>query len=230
MPVFGIDVSRWQDNPNTNKDDIDWNKIKGDRLAPKFVYMRGTLGANTLDVQFENFYKGAKKSGLLVGMYHLIHPADGYQNEIRDILKQVNSKEFDLPVAIDVEQRHNLSPQEMLRYLQNLVMGLMTEGVKPIIYTANWFWRPNVARSDFWDDYDLWLASYTELPVMAPDFKTWTIWQKSSTYKMQGITANTVDVNEFRGDAVAFASWVNSYKKYKGHPYADDSTTDNLGG
>lgn len=230
MPnVTGIDVSRWQDSPSTSKDDVDWFKVVGDSLKPKFVYLRGTIGADSLDVQYENFYPKAKAAGLLVGMYHLIWPGDGYKNEIRDIVAQCKAKDFDLPVALDVEQRHNMTPDELLAYLMNLCDGLMTEGIKPIIYTANWFWKPNVARSKYWKDFDLWVASYTAAPIMPPDFDRWTIWQKSSTYKIQGVTANTIDVNDFNGDEIAFSSWLNSYKK-KGHPYADNSVGDLLGG
>lgn len=219
--VSGIDVSKWQGN-------VDWKKVVADPLKPKFVYMRGTIGADSLDSKFETYYPQARDVGLKVGMYHLIWPEDGYQKEVESILEQCQEKQFDLPLAIDVEQKHGLSNTALSNYLMDLCKALEFAGQRIIIYTGAWFWNPNIVSNEYWKSLDVWSASYTAKPLVPKDWDTWRIWQKTSSYKIQGVTANTIDVNEFNGDEVAFEAWMNGDKK--GHPYADSSVRDLLGG
>lgn len=218
--VIGIDVSKWQGV-------VDWKKVKSDVAKPQFVYMRGTIGADSLDSKFETYYPQARDVGLKIGMYHLIWPLDDFESEVDHILEHCSKKHFDLPLAIDVEQKHGLKNATLSKYVMDLCLRLEREGQRIVIYTGGWFWNPNINRHVDWKMFDLWTASYTEKPILPLDWQTHRIWQKTSSYRMQGITANTVDVNEFNGNESEFEAWIN---QKKGHPYADNSTTDNLGG
>ncbi len=221
--IIGIDVSKYQGSVN-------WDKVKADPISPQFVYMRGTIGANSLDPKFETYFKEVKRVGLKASMYHLIWPADGFKNEIASIMEQCQSKKFDLPIALDVEQKHGLSNAGLSDYLLDLCKGLQAVNQRFIIYTGAWFWNPNIVANDYWSTIDVWAASYTTKPLVPRDWKTHRIWQKTSSYVMQGIPDNTVDVDEFNGDQSAFDAWIGSGVKPIQHPIGDGTGEPLLGG
>lgn len=221
--ITGIDVSKHQGN-------VDWKKVVKDPLAPKFVYMRGTIGADSVDSKYQIYYPQAVDSGLKVGMYHLIWPKDNFKEEVNDILEEMTTKHWDLPLALDVEQGHGMSKAKLREYIISLCQGLIAEGIKPIIYTGPGFWNGYVGSDPFFKDIDLWNAHYTSAakPLIPTQWSTWKIWQYTSEYRIQGVTTNTIDCNRFNGTEADFEAWLNSYKK-KGHPYADNSVGDLLG-
>jgi hypothetical protein len=67
-------------------------------------------------------------------------------------------------------------------------------GYKPVIYTANWWWSKGKTLRDV-SSYPLWVASYTSKPIIPLGWQNCAIWQYTSNGKVNGITENTVDMN-----------------------------------
>ncbi|MDE5779810.1 MAG: hypothetical protein K2I10_15150, partial [Lachnospiraceae bacterium] len=62
------------------------------------------------------------------------------------------------------------------------------------VYYCNQNWYNNYLNSEELEDYDFWYARYTYVEPSQSDYP-FTMWQASSTQKMNGITENTVDVD-----------------------------------
>jgi lysozyme len=75
-----------------------------------------------------------------------------------------------------------------------------------LIYTDN-----NTANAYLTDPafagYSLWIANYNSTLKIPNVWKNWTIWQQSSSYKLNG-QLNDYDV--FNGDSNAFSNFIQS--------------------
>jgi GH25 family lysozyme M1 (1,4-beta-N-acetylmuramidase) len=140
---------------------------------------------------------------------------------------------WELPFALDVE----IDLQATNIYLKNDVGNFLTLleqnfGRKPVIYSGNWWWQPNMSPPASWvGNYDFWLASYPyaagrvdstweELPSHFPDGwneDRWIapvpngrrpkIWQFSGDkFWLPGING-ALDLNLFDGDEAALRQW-----------------------
>jgi lysozyme len=96
----GIDVSHWQGA-------IDWTKVKAAGIQFAIIKSGGSDAGFYTDPRWEENYKGAKDNGIAVGAYYFVGPgctsaADGKADAER-FLAQLNGKQFEYPVYIDVE-------------------------------------------------------------------------------------------------------------------------------
>ena len=96
----GIDVSHWQGA-------IDWTKVKASGIQFAIIKAGGSDAGFYTDPRWEENYKGAKDNGIAVGAYYFVGPgcissADGKADAER-FLAQLNGKQFEYPVYIDVE-------------------------------------------------------------------------------------------------------------------------------
>lgn len=69
-------------------------------------------------------------------------------------------------------------------------------GFNASIYTAAWWWNPNVGNVTWAKLYPLWVANYTGAarPLMPWGWTTYTLWQFSETGVWPGVTSK-VDLN-----------------------------------
>ncbi len=190
----GIDVSKWQGS-------IDWDAVAASGV--RYAFIRVNHGLEDIDERFDENWAGAKASGVLRGAYQYFLNEEDALTQAQLLLERMGPLgPADLPPVIDVEDS-GAATQEELRakiwvWLDEVEGAL---GVKPLIYTGQYYWNTRVNSSEFEEaGYPLWFANYNvDCPNLANTFTRWDFWQKSSTGSVPGISGN-VDLNEFNGD------------------------------
>jgi len=186
LQIKGIDVSKWQG-------EIDWNEVKSDGV--EFVFIRTGYSNNYTDPYFEEYYSYAKTAGIKVGAYHYSYAqsADDAKSEAEFALTLLKNKEFDYPIAFDVEENSQIKLGKKI--ITDMIISfcdtIKSAGYTPMLYTnTNW-------RSNYIDmtriPYLLWQAHYTSPKPPAIDNRV-SVWQYSSTGKVDGVNGN-VDMN-----------------------------------
>lgn len=173
----GIDVSNYQAN-------IDFNKVKANGYD--FVIIRAGYGqyANQKDSYYESNYTKAKKAGLFVGAYWYSYActvADA-KREAELFLETLKDKQFDMPVALDIEERaqYNLNGMAKTMVIEAFMDVLEKAGYYAVLYSYEAFLR-TVPKSTL-DKYDIWCANIVSKPSIR-----YGIWQYSFTGKVNGI-------------------------------------------
>ncbi|MBQ3142188.1 MAG: glycoside hydrolase family 25 protein [Bacilli bacterium] len=188
--LIGIDVSSWQD-------DIDYELVK--RQGIEFVMIRIGFGHNNegeivLDSWYENNIKKAKEAGLKVGIYFYSYASN--ENEAtaqaKWILKILNKEKLDLPIAFDWEdwsdfENYNMSLVDINNVAKAFLKTIEKKGYKAMNYGSalylKYIWNLN--------NYDTWLAHYTEMTDYSGDYY---IWQVTNSGQVDGINGY-VDLN-----------------------------------
>lgn len=195
----GIDVSRWQGT-------IDWPQVAA--AGYRFAVIRATVGDSYTDPLFAANWEGAKQAGLLVSAYHVVKPGVAVDRQLTYFMEVLGGRRPDLPLVLDVETAGG-SPAAVTSHVQECLRQLtQLAGRKPIIYTARWFWDKNVLPGSEWAQYDLWVASYTEQPLLPAGWNTWRFWQYSEKGRVPGINA-AVDLDGFAGSYEALQAYAN---------------------
>lgn len=161
---FGIDISRWQGN-------FDFNKAKAEGVKFVIIKAGGADGGLYTDSMFATNYANAKKAGLKVGCYYY---ADAYSvsqgtKQISHYLSIIRGKQFDYPVAIDIE---NKMLQQSKATLDSIMRNMLNQ-LEQAGYWAAWYaglecyyWHcdgPSMAsRYTWWLPY--WGSSCANLP------------------------------------------------------------------
>lgn len=206
-PVRGIDVSK-------HNGEIDFKAVAA--AGYKFVFIKATEGATYRDASFERNYRAAREAGLKVGAYHFFRKNRGGGAQARNLLNAVSKCKLDLPLVIDLEDwgnDHFVSAKEVIASLSEMVDTLrVAHGYHVAIYTNGDGYRKYY--KDRFEDYDLWLCSFTR-----PDSLTsyhHTFQQYSHWATVDGIEGD-VDLNVFCGSQREWESrlkqWAASLRK-----------------
>lgn len=208
--VVGIDVSRWQGT-------IDW-----DQVAPtiSFAFLKSTGGDGGLyrDPSFTRNAAEASRVSVPWGAYHFAsRMAFAAEVEARYFCDQIRGTGWTLPPVLDWEPSPGVNGTQALAWVLAFCAEVERQlGVRPIIYTGAYV---SLDRGDALKAYDLWLAAYTPQPIRCAPWDTWTIWQYTSSARLPGITANTVDMN------LADRSWLDRFT----HPQPDNEEEELMG-
>lgn len=184
--VEGIDVSRWQGT-------IDWALV-----APhvSFAVLKATGGDGGLyrDPSFTRNAAGATAVGVPWGCYHFAsRMAFDAGAEARYFCDQIRGTGWTLPPVLDWEPSPGVNGTAAYHWVLAFCAEVEAAlGVRPMIYTGAYV---SLDRGPGLRAYDLWLAAYTSQPIPCAPWDTWTIWQYTSSARLPGITANTVDMN-----------------------------------
>lgn len=197
----GIDVSQHQGQ-------INWPMVAG--AGYRFAFIRATIGNGFTDERFAVNWRHAKNAGLLVSAYHAVRPDQSAESQIDHLFAVLGDRRADLPLVLDVERDDGCSPAEITACLRECLRRVeQTHARKPIIYTAKWFWDPNVLPSPEWSQYDLWAAHYgVSTPTLPAGWSEWKFWQHSETGEVPGIGTGETDLDWFAGsheDLLAYA-------------------------
>lgn len=190
--VRGIDISHYQK-------DIQWERLRNETLNDdpiRFVFIKATEGEKLLDEDFnENFYQ-AGENGFIRGAYHFYVPGVDIRKQAKHYLHMVHLVPGDLPPVLDVENRGNLSNQEIKEDVRTWLEIVGEKyGVRPIIYTGYKF-RTDILNDAFFDDYPLWIAHYY---INKMEYKgKWAFWQHTDCGRLSSIPG-FVDCNIFNG-------------------------------
>jgi lysozyme len=201
--VFGIDISRYQGN------EINFLNKQVDKLT--FIICKATEGITYTDSSFKTNWPAIQAKGYVRGAYHFYHCNDDPAKQVANYLGVMgNFSDTDFPPIVDFEEnsidsgidKASIQPN----FLQFLKLLEQKTGRKPLIYTDN-----NTANTYLTDSvfagYNLWIADYNTTLKIPNIWKTWTIWQQSQSYKLNG-QLNDYDI--FNGDSNAFAKFIQS--------------------
>ena len=178
--AYGIDVSRYQG-------DIDFNKVKA--AGCEFVYLRAMIYNNNelgTDRKFEQYYADAKAAGLKIGVYYYSTDStiEMLHEHTAELLKVLNGKQIDLPVAFDWEswwnfQKYKMSIVDINNLFYEFADIMAQNGYKTILYASKYY------LEIIWDPagYDVWLAHYVKQTSYEGDY---SIWQTGSIGRIDG--------------------------------------------
>lgn len=179
----GIDVSKWQG------DNVEWNKVASSDVS--FV-MFGLGRIDIPDPMFERNIKGAIDNNLKIGayLYSVAKTPEEAAAEARYALDQIKDYPISFPVAYDIEgDTAQLDKQLVTDIIVTFCEIIKEAGYYPMIYANETVLNNKIDFSRA--PYDIWVARYNY-------FTSWpnpSMWQTTSSYYMDGITKNTVDVN-----------------------------------
>ena len=179
--AYGIDVSRYQG-------DIDFKKVKAAGcefvMLRAMIYNNGELGE---DRKFEEYYRDAKEAGLYIGVYYYSTDCtiEELHEHCKELLKVLEDKELDLPVAFDWEswnhfQKYKMSIVDINNLFYEFAGIMESNGLSTILYSSKYYleiiWEPA--------GYDVWLAHYVKETSYEGDY---TMWQTGSIGKIDGV-------------------------------------------
>ena len=189
--VPGMDVSRWQGQ-------VAWQKARAADFH--YVFIRATIGDDYVDPRFYANWDGAREAGFMVSAYHVVTPNRPAEAQVAALLDVLDDRRSDLPLVVDVERRDGTSPPQITSCVRDCLRLVHEwEGRRPIVYTARWYWNQYVLPAPDWREYDLWVASYTRVPVLPRDWETWRFWQYSEQGRIAGVASTFADLNWFAG-------------------------------
>lgn len=179
-----IDVSKYQGT-------IDWARVKSHPIDSAYIKCGGSDDGLYPDVKFERNWHESALNGISRGAYFFWsdnYSAKDQLDYMVGILSKYDSGEY--KIALDAE--YGNSKLDIFLEFVDAVEGYY--GYKPVIYTANWWWSKGKTLRDV-SSYPLWVASYTSKPIIPFGWQNCAIWQYTSNGKVNGITENTVDMN-----------------------------------
>lgn len=180
--TMGIDVSHWQGS-------VDFKKAKA--AGVRFVMLNAGYGRfdSQKDERFEENYKRAKAAGLGVGAYWYSYALNEEQalEEAKTFIKAITGKQFDYPVAFDIEDRtqSSLSAEKIGRIITAFCSYLEKQGYYVSLYSYVSFLENKVPAS-VRAKYDIWVANFD---VSKPSYSgTYGMWQYTSSGSISGVT------------------------------------------
>lgn len=204
----GIDVS-------VHNGYVDFAKVAG--AGYDFVMVRDGYGdllsyPSQKDKRFEENYKNAKAAGRAVGTYHYLYattPA-GAEREAKGFLDHINGKNFDYPIALDIEERdqYNLPNATVESIVKAFISTCEKAGYYCSLYSYEAFLSGKMSKS-FRENYDVWCANISYEPSIK-----YGIWQYSFTGSVPGCSG-AVDLNRTSKDypRIIKGGGFNGYKK-----------------
>lgn len=184
-----VDLSEWNGN-------VDFNKVK--KSGVTCVILRAGYGKDPdqEDNKFNEYYRHAKAAGLNVGAYWYSYATtvEAAKAEVKNCMKTIGGKEFDLPVFLDVEEyRQAILPKRTLTdIIKTFCNGMRDNGFDSGLYSAKSMLVDSAYPDELASKYLIWMAapnnSYNELPPFVD------IHQYSWNGKVDGIRGD-VDLN-----------------------------------
>ena len=175
----GIDVSYAQGV-------IDWEKVKASGQV-NFAILQAGYGKETsqVDKQFERNYSECKRLGIPVGAYWYSYAttAAEAEQEAKVCLQTIRGKQFEYPVAFDIEEERSLPQANAL--CQAFCSALEAAGYYVAIYTFKSALENNISAA-VKNRYDIFLS---HVGVQQTDYAgSYGLWQYSWTGCISGIS------------------------------------------
>ena len=177
----GIDVSYAQGM-------IDWEKVKASGLVD-FAILRAGYGKETsqIDDQFSRNYAACKRLGIPVGVYWYSYAttAAEAEQEAKVCLQTIRGKQFEYPVAFDIEEARCLPQADEL--CTAFCTALENAGYYTAIYTFKSALESNFSAA-VKNRYDIFLS---HIGVQQTDYAgSYGLWQYSWTGCILGISGD----------------------------------------
>ena len=177
----GIDVSKHQGV-------INWEKVKASGLVD-FAILRAGFGkeSSQIDVQFERNYSECKRLGIPCGAYWYSYAKTAAEagQEAAVCLSALAGKQFEYPVAFDIEEQASLQNADAL--CQAFCTALENAGYYAAIYTFKSALESNFSAA-VKNRYDIFLS---HIGVQQTDYAgSYGLWQYSWTGCIPGISGD----------------------------------------
>ena len=177
----GIDVSYCQN-------EVDWDAAKASGLVD-FAILRAGYGkeANQVDTQFNRNYAACKRLGIPVGVYWYSYAttAAEAEQEAKVCLQTIRGKQFEYPVAFDIEEARSLPQADAL--CTAFCNALEKQGYYAAIYTFKSALENNI-RAAIKSRYDIFLS---HVGVQQTSYAgAYGLWQYSWTGRIPGISGD----------------------------------------
>jgi len=197
--VTGIDLSE-KNGP------VDWEQLRRGELG--FVYLRATEAIDLVDAMFDSNMERARKSGILAGAYHWLHPGLHVGQQTNLFVNKVKNFGGLLPPVVCLENHitnANEMEQNVLTFLRLIEQKV---GVKPVIYTSENYWKTYFLNAIWGCDYLLWLDKPgSTWPGQLWPWAGWSFWQYSYQAKLPGVST-TLGMNWFNGSSAELGNMV----------------------
>lgn len=185
---YGIDVSAWQT-------DVDYEAVKAEGV--EFVLIR--MGYCYSDIYMDDYYfqniENADNAGLDIGVYFYTtaNTEEKAREQARWIIKQLDGRQLDYPVAFDWEewgsfQKYGMNIHDLNEIFYAFCDELEKAGYSGMLYSSKNF------LDNFWENKinrPVWLAHYVDETNYTGAF---AIWQASAYGRISGIDGD-VDMN-----------------------------------
>lgn len=210
--VYGIDLSRYQENINwealglyydKSKDTVVFENSK-DCIPVSFIFLKATQG-RAFDKTYFIKRKEAQKHGYKTGAYHILVNDTNIVGQAYNFIHTAKPDSSEFPPILDIES--NLVGRPYGEYRKKvhqwLVLVEKETGGKPLIYCSDKIREEVLNTADF-DGYHFWIARYDTIPPKSKD--DWLFWQFTEKGHVKGIKGN-VDVNLWKGTLEELEKW-----------------------
>lgn len=210
----GIDISRYQGNP-------DFSKVK---TAVDFCIIQAGYGkyAKQVDSSFERNYAECKKHGIPVGVYWFSYATtvEDAKKEAEACLSVIKGKQFEYPVYFDVEGDALTTKATVSACCKAFCNALEKAGYYAGIYISRSPAQTHLDNTCI-TKYALWLAEYGPSLNWNGDVG---IWQYSSSGSVPGISGNVdVDTSYIDYKSIIVNGGYNGFPKKKDTPKKESS-------
>lgn len=190
--VWGLDVSRHQDN-------INWEKVV-EHEKPYFVFIKATEGTMITDPTYDRHRKELEKAGIPWGAYHFFGHRTPGKEQARNFIKTAKLARGNLIPVLDIEwHRFMKDPERSVREAKAFCNEINRYyGTNPIIYCSTNFYESYLKHDFKPGKYILWIADYRGCPGL-----DWQLWQHTDSHRIKGIRGK-VDRNVFAGSEQEF--------------------------
>ena len=171
---------------------VDFVKVKASGIDG--VIIRTGFGIESprqVDRRFEDYYKGAKAAGLMVGAYHYCYAKTAAEavREADFMLKIMNGKSFELPVYGDFEEQGKISKSVCTAMVNAFCDRLEDAGAWAGIYSYDTFFRDKLT-SDMPKRYTVWSARVENIFPKCVSSADVGIWQHSWKGRVSGVSGD----------------------------------------
>lgn len=186
----GIDISIHQGK-------LRWKEIALNHRL-KFIFVKASEGLYLKDPCYDRNVSHARSLGIKVGAYHFLTKDSGTM-QFANFARHIDLDSLDLLPVLDCEDDGTLgwSRREIQTAVKAFSVACQARyGVKPIIYCSESYYKDYLSP-DF-DDYKLFIASYSGIPVL-PGKAKYLLWQRSRHGRIPGVWTK-VDLDTFAPD------------------------------
>lgn len=190
LPLYsGIDVSAWQRA-------IDYQKVADSGVS--MVYIRSSLGSDSVDEYFERNARGFSEAGVLVGYYHYLtaRTPEAARHQARFFANLIQDKPMDLRPVMDFERVSGLSRLEIQAISRAFLEEVESRlNIRPALYASASGARTRYDAS--FAIYPLWVANYgVQHPEPNGHWAAWSGFQYEDIGRVDGIEGH-VDLDHF---------------------------------
>ena len=182
----GIDVSEFQGN-------MDWHQVKAQGID--FAFIRVGHGNHNIDPYFQTNMRNANAAGVKTGVYFYSTAKSAFDSRLdaQWVIDQLRGLNVDYPVAIDMEEPSTIFlGKPTLTYIAKVFCDeISAAGYTPMVY-CNENWAINYLDLPSLTNVYKWVARYSG--TYDKNIKR-DVWQSNSRTILNGISANSVDLD-----------------------------------